>query len=594
MPTLRALESLRPRHGLTAIVIAFGLTSAACSARGPMAAFYASPPYMAAPTAIPERAIPDPAPAQAQTDAVAELIAVSNSHFETGQRELEQGHLDTAKAEFNRSLEVLLESPFGARSEPRIRDHFDRLVERISAYEVTALAQGDGFTEKKYEPATIDELLTISTSEQPPATKETKDVVSQDLQATTHDIEIPQNGKVLQFVQLFSGRLKSYLEDGMSRGARYLPMIQDVFRAEGLPLDLAYVPLIESAFKPSAVSRAKAKGIWQFMRGTALENGLQHDWYIDERADPEKATRAAARYLKTLYGMFGDWHLALASYNGGPGRVQRAMSRSRRDDFWKLTATTKYLPRETRDYVPLILAAVIVARNPAQYGLNIEPPRLPSWEKVALYSPVDVRRVAEWAGVPVQVIQDLNPELRRWTTPVRATDYELKVPEGTGSLVLAGLAAAAPEELVSFNHYTAKKGETLATIAKKLRVSRTDLAEANYLSTKSKLTSGQQLIIPRAPTTLLAARTDNPAPLTESRTGDLAFASRVNPPVVENDDVGEARLTHRVKRGETLLSIARLYRTTVESLKRWNRIKGSGIQAGQRLTILRSSTVATN
>ena len=175
--------------------------------------------------------------------------------------------------------------------------------------------------------------------------------------------------RVLSYVQLFTGRLKGYLEDGLSRGAQYLPMIQEVFRAEGLPLDLAYVPLIESAFKPNALSRAKAKGIWQFMRGTALENGLKHDWYIDERADPEKATRAAAKYLKTLHRMFGDWHLALASYNGGPGRVQRAMKRSGRDDFWAADApTSRYLPRETRDYVPLILAAVIIARNPAQYG----------------------------------------------------------------------------------------------------------------------------------------------------------------------------------------------------------------------------------
>ena len=176
---------------------------------------------------------------------------------------------------------------------------------------------------------------------------------------------------MLSYVELFTGRLKGYLEEGLSRGAHYLPMIQDVFRAEGLPLDLAYVPLIESAFKPNALSRAKAKGMWQFMRGTALENGLKHDWYIDERADPEKATRAAAKYLKTLYGMFDDWHLALASYNGGPGRVQRAMKRSGRDDFWKLSATTRYLPRETRDYVPLILAAIVIARNPAQYEMNV-------------------------------------------------------------------------------------------------------------------------------------------------------------------------------------------------------------------------------
>ena len=152
---------------------------------------------------------------------------------------------------------------------------------------------------------------------------------------------------MLSFVEMFSGRAKNYLEDGLNRGRHYLPMIQEVFRAEGLPLDLAYVPLIESAFKPSAVSRAKAKGIWQFMRGTAIENGLKHDWYIDERADPEKATRAAAKYLKTLYGMFGDWHLALASYNGGPGRVQKAMRLNpyHPERFWSHLARAYFVAR---------------------------------------------------------------------------------------------------------------------------------------------------------------------------------------------------------------------------------------------------------
>ena len=140
-----------------------------------------------------------------------------------------------------------------------------------------------------------------------------------------------------------------------------------------MPLDLAYIPLIESAFKPSALSRAKARGVWQFMHGTALENGLKADWYLDERADAEKATQAAAKYLKTLHNMFEDWHLAMASYNGGPGRVKRALTRSRKNDFWQLSATTKYLPRETRDYVPMILAAVIIAKNPAQYGFDVVP-----------------------------------------------------------------------------------------------------------------------------------------------------------------------------------------------------------------------------
>jgi membrane-bound lytic murein transglycosylase D len=539
----------------------------------------------------------EPAPApQPATDPVADVLARSNEQFETGRRELEQGHLETARAAFDRSLEVLLEWPGGARSEPRIREQYDRLVERISAYELTALAQGDGFVEKASEPASIDQLLAISMFEPPPAaTPETEKAVAEDLQAVVHDIEIPQNARVLSYVQLFSGRLKGYLEEGLSRGARFLPMIQDVFRAEGLPLDLAYVPLIESAFKPNALSRAKAKGIWQFMRGTALENGLKHDWYIDERSDPEKATRAAAKYLKTLYGMFGDWHLALASYNGGPGRVQRAMKRSGRDDFWELTNTKRYLPRETRDYVPLILAAVIIARNPTQYGMNIEPIPAPAYETVTLATAVDLRRVAEWAGTPVQAIQDLNPELRRWTTPVRMTDYELKVPEGTAALVNARMTDAAADELAPLNRYTVKKGETLLSIAKKLKVSRTDLAEANYLSSRATLKTGQQLIIPRPPTLLLAAQTDTSTPAVAPPTVvDAVVASNSNAPA-RKIDTEPVKVVHRVKRGETLYSIAKRYDTTVASLKEWNKLRNNSIQVGQRLTVFRDpQLVATN
>src|SRR5205807_1685420 len=241
----------------------------------------------------------------------------------------------------------------------------------------------------------------------------------------------------------------------MKRGSKYLPMIQGVFRAEGLPLDLAYVPLVESAFKPNALSRVKAKGVWQFMSGTALENGLRRDWYIDERSDPEKATVAAAKYLSTLAKIFGgDWHLALASYNGGPGRVQRALKTARLDDFWKLADKPKLLPRETREYVPMILAAIVIARNPAQYGFNFEPDAAPAFEKVTLSRPVDLRRVAEWADTTIDEIQALNPELRRWTTPVRDDQYELKVPAGTADQVLAELDNAPPTNLASLKWYT--------------------------------------------------------------------------------------------------------------------------------------------
>jgi len=583
---------LRTHPGPTAAVVAFGLLGAACATRAPSTTATPVAPTVVAAAPAP----PAPAP-QPISDPVTDLIAVSTRYFETGQADLLLGHLESARSEFNQALEVLLESPYGARSEPRIREHFDRLVERISAFEVTALAQGDGFAEKKYEPASIDDLLAISTFDKP-ATAETREAVAADFESTTHDIDIPLNARVLSYVELFTGRLKGYLQDGLGRGAKYLPMIQDVFRAEGLPLDLAYVPLVESAFKSDALSRAKAKGMWQFMRGTGLEMGLKHDWYIDERAEPEKSTRAAAKYLKTLYGMFGDWHLALASYNGGPGRVQGAIRRAGGvKDFWRLSASRRYLPQETRDYVPLILAAMIIARNPAQYGLDVEPLlETPNVETVMLPDAVDLRRVAEWAGTSVQSIQDLNPELRRWTTPVRSKDYELKVPEGAAELVRGRLAESGPDA-TALNWHTVRKGETLLSIARKLKVNRADLADANYLSVKSRVTAGQQLIIPRAPALLLATRTETPAPLVETQKVDAVVAdSATVPNAVETSAPpasAQSKLVYRVKRGDTLASIARVFKTTVASLKKWNSLKGNVIRAGERLTIFTTARASS-
>jgi membrane-bound lytic murein transglycosylase D len=353
-------------------------------------------------------------------------------------------------------------------------------------------------------------------------------------------------------------------------------MIQSVFRAEGLPLDLAYVPLIESAFKPTALSRAKARGVWQFMRGTAIENGLAADWYIDERADPHKATVAAAKYLKTLYGMFGDWHLAMASYNGGPGRVQRAIKRSHKDDFWTLTATTRYLPRETRDYVPMILAAIIIAKNPVQYGFEVAPPAPVPTETVMLPAAVDLRRVAEWAGVAVDDIQHLNPELRRWTTPIREGSYALRVPAGTAGRVDEALRAAAPSQLNALQWHTVKSGESLTTIARKLRVSRSDLAEANYLKTTSRVRPGQRLVVPRMPTAALLAR---------AAAGVAAEAEAVAAAAAAADSDEAPATVYRVRAGDTLYAIARRHGTTVEQLKAWNKLKGSTLSIGTRLVV---------
>jgi membrane-bound lytic murein transglycosylase D len=478
---------------------------------------------------------------------------------------------------------VLLESPYGGRTEPRIREYFDRLVDRISTYEVKALAEGDGFTEKKYEPASIDELLAMSATLTPPtATPELTDAVKTDLQTGDHDIEIPQNQRVLAFIELFQGRLHDFLQEGMQRGSKYLPMIQNVFRAEGLPLDLAYVPLVESAFKPNALSRTKAKGVWQFMRGTGLENGLRQDWYIDERSDPEKATVAAAKYLGTLAKLFdGDWHLALASYNGGPGRLQRAMKVSRLDDFWKIAEKPRLLPRETRDYVPMILAAIVIARNPTQYGFDFQPEPPHQYETVTLPRPVDLRRIAEWTDTTIDEIQTLNPELRRWTTPVNTDAYALKVPTGTAETVKARLEESSDVDLATLKFYTVRKGETLTMIARKLSVNRSDLAEANDLRISSRVSPGQKLMVPHETTVLMAARAQRSVPVAEAR----ATTKDAVVPAVQSASSDRVKVFYQVKRGDTLASIARVFQTTVASLQTWNRIPGTRIRPGQRLTI---------
>jgi membrane-bound lytic murein transglycosylase D len=538
-----------------------------------------------APAAVAVVAPQPPAPSKPFVDPVDTLIATSQRHFEAGEKELTAGHLDKARAEFDRAVAVLLEAPYGARTDARLRGHFDRLIDRINAHEVSALAQS--FTEHKYEAAPIDELLRNATTfPAPVADAATQATVKADLEQHAHDIPIPDHPKVLSYVEVFQGRLRDYIQESLERGAKYMPMIQNVFRAEGLPLDLAYIPIIESSFKTNALSKASAKGPWQFMRGTAKDHDLKVDWFIDERSDPEKATVAAAQYLKTLSKMFdGDWNMVLAAYNGGPGRVSRAIKRSGVDDFWKLSSTSKYLPRETREYVPLILAAMIIGRNPAQYGFEVAAVQADAYEKVALPHAIDLRRVAEWAGTSVVEIQTLNPELRRWTTPVKYPDYEVKVPVGAGDKLTARLAEASPADFSTFKWYTAKKGDTLLTVARKYGVTRSDVAEANNLSTKSKLRPGQELMIPRAPATLLAARTERTAP---SAVASRSIASSaVTPAVAEPAKVNT--VTYRVKKGDTLFSIAQLFDTTVAKIKTWNRLRSNTIAPGARLKILTSA-----
>jgi membrane-bound lytic murein transglycosylase D len=537
---------------------------------------------------------PPPPPVQAaQADPIDEAIVRSQGLFERGEEEVRLGHLAQAKLLFDQALEGLLELPGGARSNARLRQHFDRLVDRISAYEIRALAEGDGFAERPTVPASLDELLDLAVFDFPAPAPALREAVESDLKSTAHDVPIPANPKVLAYVDLFQGRLRDWFQTALQRSAPYLPMIQERLRAEGLPLDLAYVPIVESAFRTDALSRAKAKGFWQLMRPTAVEQGLKYDWYIDERSSPEKSTAAAVKYLKFLNGMFdGDWHLALASYNGGPGTVQRAVKRKGRADFWPLAEGRRYLPRETREYVPMVLASMVVARNPEHYGFSLTPAERPASDIVTVTGPVDLRRVSEWAGVPVDEVQRLNPELRRLTTPVKNEPFILKVPSGAGAIVQQRLAELQPEEVTSLQWHTVRRGETLQSVANKLKVRRTYLAEANYLKPTARLQPGQRLVIPREPTTLLAAGPDRPEPVVAparpaAAASTLASAPTANPSGELN------RITYRVKRGDTLSSIARFFRTTVASLRKWNGLRSDRLTPGDRLTVYTTRTSAS-
>jgi membrane-bound lytic murein transglycosylase D len=513
------------------------------------------PPSESAPALT---APPAPVPA-IPSDPTDLLIARADAYFEAGRLQFDLGHLDRAKREFDLAVDVLLRAPGGARADAKLRAYFDRLVDRVNAFELTALAQGDGFTERGSEPAMIDELLDVSTFTMPAPAATTREAIEREI--PRHEIPITLEPKVLAYVELFQGRLRDWFLEALERGVAYLPMIQSVFAAEGLPIDLAYVPIVESAFKPTALSRAKARGVWQFMPGTAVENGLRYDWYVDERADPEKATRAAAKYLKTLSATFdGDWHLALASYNGGPGRVQRAIKRAKTADFWKLRETSQYLPRETREYVPMILAAIVIAGNPTQFGFLPQPVPLAPSERATLRAPVDLRKVAEWTGTSVDAIQALNPELRRWTTPLKDRNYAIAVPEGTAAALEERIRNAAPGELISVAEYVVRKGDTLSVIGQRMGVRWQDIADANSLTKRSLIRPGQRLLVPMAPSAALA------------RTGHA-----------EADASG--RQVHRVQRGDTLSKIARRYAVTVDSIKTWNKLKSSRINIGDRLTI---------
>ncbi len=364
------------------------------------------------------------------------LIAKVEKEYQSGQDNYKAGRLDAARQDFDRAFDLLLNSKLEINSDPRLENELDRILDGINGFEMQAQQQGDGYTEQKSEPAPIDEANEAAT----PVDANVKAKAEAEIKSTRSDLPLMMTDQVAGYISYFSTRGRGTLENALTRSGRYEDMIRRVLKQEGVPQDLIYLAQAESGFHPLALSRVGARGIWQFMASRARGYGLQRDWWVDDRQDPEKATRAAARHLKDLYKQFGDWYLAMAAYNSGPGTVQSAVKRTGYADFWELYRRN-VLPKETRNYVPIIVAVTIMAKNPTQYGLDhLEKAQPVPYDVVKIDYPVDLRLVAQCVDASATDLQDLNPSLLRMTTP-KDHAFELHLPVGTKDKFQTAIAA---------------------------------------------------------------------------------------------------------------------------------------------------------
>ena len=506
------------------------------------------------PFPLPEQSVPmvsltlDPRPA------IDILVDNVEKNLLAGQQEFKTGNTEKGRADLDNAVNLILLSGFQAESDSRLSKLFDQIGETMHAYQVSfgqGVEEEAEETETPAQPAPIDEIadLTLPAGDSRLILKAQRELIT-----VPHDLPLTVNDSVLQYLSFFTTtRGRAIVEHGLVRAGRYDSMIRRVLKEEGVPQDLIYLAQAESAFQPQAVSRSGARGIWQFMPFRGEQYDLERSYYVDERSDPEKATRAAARHLRDLYGMFGDWYLVMAAYNSGPLNVARAIERTGYADFWALQ-TRHALPKETQNYVPIIIAMALVAKAPALYGVQISPEKPAAVEAVKLDHAVDLHLVADATGADLDSLRLLNPQLLRTVTPTEP-GFELKLPTGLTARFQKNIQQVPEEKRTSWRLHTVEQGETLSDVARRFRVSVPSLEVANHLPAHATVPSGFVLNVPTVPAVIHMVR-------------------------------------YRVQRGDSLEGIADRFDVTVIDLKRWNHITGARVAKGTRLRIYAGSESA--
>jgi membrane-bound lytic murein transglycosylase D len=509
-------------------------------------------PAQTAPPAETKLESPPPPPA---SDLVADLIARVEKDYQAGLDAYQAGQTDAAKQDFDRALNALLESNLDIRSDDRLEKEFNHVVEGINRLDLGSLGLSSDSDTQKAEPAPIDETndVTLSTD------AKVKAKAQLEIKSTHSDLPLMMTDQVAGYISYFSNRGRGTFERAFARSGRYHDMMVSILKEEGVPQDLIYLAQAESGFHPLAVSRVGARGIWQFMASRARGYGLQHNMWVDDRQDPEKSTRAAAHHLKDLYAQFGDWYLAMAAYNSGPGTVQAAVRRTGYADFWELYHRN-VLPKETRNYVPIILAVTIMTKNLSQYGFDDVSMDEPiAYDPVTINYPVDLHLVAECVDATPAQLQELNPSLLRLTTPREGT-FVLHLPKGTKDQYQTAIAAIPSDMRLWWRYHKVQPSDTLASLARTYRVTAKSIVTANHLEgTDTELEADAKVVIPVAP---------GKHPLSDTAT----YARRIT--------------RYRVHKGDTVETVAENFGVSAQMVRRWNGLPRGDSLRGRKVLAL--------